>query len=326
MNARLKTPRRAHAPDDVILDQAIDWMLLLEQTPVEPGDRQRFEAWYASDPACAAVYDQLLRSSEPFRAVRRALGNGTRDLHGVLGQPVDRRGAMARIAAIGLVTTGVGIAVSQTVPFTRLLADESTGTGERRSFRLADGGKATLNACSAIDNAPGNASLRLLAGELMIEAGAPGQHPVQVRTAHAQIEGSGASFSVRLVGNATEVAVQRTGVSIRGLKGGDQRLRAGERLRIDPHGIGTVGTVSAGEFAWLRGFYEVLDRPLVDVIDALRPYRRGYIHVGAGVSELSVTGAFPLDDTWGALSALASALPITVRELSPLLVDVRRRR
>jgi transmembrane sensor len=59
------------------------------------------------------------------------------------------------------------------------------------------------------------------------------------------------------------------------------------------------------------------------VVDALRPYHRGFVRVAPEIRELRVQGVFPLNDPERALAALAETLPIRVDHYSPWLTLVR---
>ncbi|MNE40911.1 fec operon regulator FecR [compost metagenome] len=66
----------------------------------------------------------------------------------------------------------------------------------------------------------------------------------------------------------------------------------------------------------------MLDEPLHAVLDALRPYQRGYIRVAPAVRDIRVQGVFPLDQPQQALAALAEALPISVERYGPWLMMI----
>ena len=69
----------------------------------------------------------------------------------------------------------------------------------------------------------------------------------------------------------------------------------------------------------------MLDEPLEQVVEALRPYQRGFIRIAPQVRHLRVQGVFPLDDPARTLAALAETLPIQVDSYSPWLTLIRAR-
>jgi transmembrane sensor len=74
---------------------------------------------------------------------------------------------------------------------------------------------------------------------------------------------------------------------------------------------------------WLSGRLNVLDEPLEQVIEALRPYSRGFVRISPEVRYLRVQGVFPLDDPDRTFAALAETLPIRVDRYSPWLTMIR---
>jgi transmembrane sensor len=66
----------------------------------------------------------------------------------------------------------------------------------------------------------------------------------------------------------------------------------------------------------------VHDRPLQDVVDALRPYQPGVLRISLQAARLRVTGSFPLDDSERTLAALARSLPIAVQRRTGWWVSI----
>ena len=70
----------------------------------------------------------------------------------------------------------------------------------------------------------------------------------------------------------------------------------------------------AGEGVWEDGLLEVHDQPLGEIIEALRPYRRGVLRISNDAAALRVSGVFPLDNSDQALRSLQEVLPIKVEQ------------
>ncbi|MNY74104.1 fec operon regulator FecR [compost metagenome] len=54
------------------------------------------------------------------------------------------------------------------------------------------------------------------------------------------------------------------------------------------------------------------DRPLGEVIAALRAYRTGFVRISPEAAALKVYGSYPLDDSAAALASIAETLPVAV--------------
>ena len=76
---------------------------------------------------------------------------------------------------------------------------------------------------------------------------------------------------------------------------------------------------------WQSGRLNVLDDPLEQVVDALRPYTRGFVRVAPEVRQLRVQGVYPLNDPQRAFAALAETHAIRVDHYSPWLTVISAR-
>jgi transmembrane sensor len=78
--------------------------------------------------------------------------------------------------------------------------------------------------------------------------------------------------------------------------------------------------------SWTRKRLVVKNRPVADIVDALRPYFDGMILVrGAGLAEARLTGVYDLTQPVEALRAVARAQGATVREITPWVVILSAR-
>ncbi|MNE70806.1 fec operon regulator FecR [compost metagenome] len=99
-----------------------------------------------------------------------------------------------------------------------------------------------------------------------------------------------------------------------------QDLQQGQAALLHGASIERLEGEQQQRAAWQEGRLEVLDEPLHRVIDALRPYQRGYIRVAPAVRNLRVQGVFPLDQPQQAVAALAESLPIKVERYGQWLM------
>ncbi|MNK98440.1 fec operon regulator FecR [compost metagenome] len=105
---------------------------------------------------------------------------------------------------------------------------------------------------------------------------------------------------------------------------GTQRvLQEGESALLYARHIEPVSGDQQHRADWLSGRLNVLDEPLENVVQALRPYSRGFVRVSPEVRDLRVQGVFPLNDPARTFAALAETLPIRVDHYSPWLTLIR---
>src|SRR5262249_1990924 len=141
----------------------------------------------------------------------------------------------------------------------------------------------------------------------------------------------GTGFDVRLAQGGAVVAVRHGVVRVDynvGPQPQSQLLLPGEWV-----GVTAKGDVSSGKEppdqigVWQTGQLVARDRPMVDVVDELRPYFSGTIVlIGADLSRRRVTGVYDLRDPVEALRALGRAHgSVAVRQVFPWLVVVSER-
>lgn len=304
------------------LERAIDWMVLLESGAASAADRARFSAWLA-DPAHAQAWQTVCGAVSGALAPVRGPQAGAASA--ALRQPVSRR---KWIIGAGLLLAGGGPAawvLDRHTPLMTLTADLRTGTAERRRYPLPDGSVLTLNARSAADLAYDDSERRVVlrAGALCAEVAADAR-PFVVATAHCEVHARQGQFAVVQGEGQSEVTALRDTVEVWS-QGARTTLDAGASLRVDAGGPGEIVPGSAWRAAWPSGMLVVRDEPLARVVDALRPYRHGWIRLAPEAARLGVVGTFPLDDTDAALDALAQTLPITLRRHAGWLVTLETR-
>ncbi|MEH3085730.1 MAG: FecR domain-containing protein [Xylophilus ampelinus] len=295
--------------------RAIAWAVQLRSGDATESDRAAFDAWRRADPAHAAAAERLQRAlacfqdlpadPAPRQALRRSLAAPGRRkaLGGTLGL------AIAGGAAGTVLWSGIDR------PLRALGADFATGTGERRIVDLADGSRLWLDARSAVDQVF-DASVRRLdlrAGALIVEVARDrAMRPFAVHTAQGRVEAAGTRFLVRRDPAATLVAVLHSAVRIFPTDGDTMLLHQGQSARFTAREARRDPLEPRAASAWEDGFVEVHDRPLQEVVDAMRPYHPGVLRVSPQAAVLRVTGSFPLDDSARAFAALARVLPIAV--------------
>lgn len=310
---------------DAALEAAIDWMVQMRSGTMTDAERRRFDAWRAADPRHHAAWAQVSGAlNAAFEPLRRSGSAQLADA--ALRVRPNRRRALRNALGL-LIAAGAGAAiVNRQIPLATLTADLRTGTGERKTFFLPDGSELTLNARSAVNVAYGNSERRILlqAGALFARA----MHdatPFVASTEDGQARTAGAQFMLARETEGSTVAVIEHSVDIINAAGSRATVAAGTGLRFTRQSIDAPRAQLSDLAAWRSGMLVARDVSLGEVIDAMRPYRRGLVRVSGAAARLRVLGAFSLDDTDGMLLSLAQTLPIAVRRFSDLLVMVETR-
>jgi transmembrane sensor len=311
--------------DETLIDEAAQWMALLQSGDVSLGERAAFEAWRTADPRHQQIIEQmggglnLLRNPNLRAVPRNSL------LHSLNAPSSRRRFISGSLSVLGVaVLAGL---LGRRYGWLPEAGELSTGTGERRDFALQDGSALTLNARSRVVPLF-DSTQRLLAlrsGELLVDVAKDPSRPFVVETEHGRIRALGTKFLVQHNDDSTRLVMLHSQVEVVTASGARQVVEAGESLLFNDRGILSLQRSNSHESAWTQGRLEVRDRPLSEVIDSLRRYRRGIVHVSAEVADLRLSGLYPLDDSDRTLQLLERSLPIRILWHNPYWISIEPR-
>ncbi len=297
------------APADPVVRQAIAWWARLQSGVDIAANREACRVWLAQDPVHRQAWERLEAIGRDARRVPAALA------HAALEGPTSPGRRQALRTSLSLAGVGlVAWAGYRHTPWQRLAADLSTGVGERRSVKLADGLNVTLNSDSALRLrlADGARGMHLLRGEILVDAQSrPGAAALRVDTGHGMLLAGNARFDVRRTDSGARLAVYEGSVSL--LRDGQAaQAEAGERLHYAAQGGIERHAADPDRLAWVDGLVVAKDWRLDYFAQYLARQRVGMIRVDPAVAGLRLSGVFPLDDAERALKALEPALPIVV--------------
>jgi transmembrane sensor len=311
--------------DETLIDEAAQWMALLQSGDVSLGERAAFEAWRTADPRHQQIIEQmggglnLLRNPNLRAVPRNSL------LHSLNAPSSRRRFISGSLSVLGVaVLAGL---LGRRYGWLPEAGELSTGTGERRDFALQDGSALTLNARSRVVPLF-DSTQRLLAlrsGELLVDVAKDPSRPFVVETEHGRIRALGTKFLVQHNDDSTRLVMLHSQVEVVTASGARQVVEAGESLLFNDRGILSLQRSNGHESAWTQGRLEIRDRPLSEVIDSLRRYRRGIVHVSAEVADLRLSGLYPLDDSDRTLQLLERSLPIRILWHNPYWISIEPR-
>src|SRR5918995_6401024 len=314
---------------------ASDWLIALGEQPANDELRARFEAWLAASPDHQRDWAEVARTAE-------VLGHaGPADRHewGVfVRQRKADRAAASRAASAGRRRRVVGLAALAAAAclafvfggnlMLRIEADHMTATAEQRRVQLADGTVVLLAPESAIDVVYGEGArrVRLLKGRAYFDVAADRQ-PFVVQAREVEARDIGTAFDVGLDARGVDVAVREGIVDVSAARVPSaiaERLEAGDWVRVTATGRVERGHLPADQVAsWMQGQLVVKNRPVGEVVDALRPYFDGLVMLrGAALADQPLTGVYNLADPIEALRAVARAQGASLQRISPWLIVI----
>ena len=302
-------------------DDALDWLMRVQQAPLDADLRTQLAHWCALDEANAKAY----RKAERVWQLAGQVAPSTvlqlpQPLRSVTRPRRVRRWAAAAIAACLVVALAPSLLL-------RWQADYRTGAGETRDITLSDGSVVQLDSHSAIavDIAGNHRDIRLLAGQAFFKVMPDKSKPFHVRTQTLQVTVTGTAFNVDAAPNPS-VAVQQGSVNVDDQAGRPlASLVPGERLSF------RAGTVELSSFApsqaapWRQGQLIADDLPISEVLAQLRRYTPGFIVIrDAKLSAQRVTGVYDLRKPQAALQAVLQPYGAKVTAYGPWLLVLSR--
>lgn len=315
--------------------EALDWLIRLQDQPDDSALRARFDAWLRASNDNALAWAEAGRVSRLIRAATiEQRDHGETDSRNIVSLDAARARRLAlpilrhRLVALSAVAAAACLVIALAPDMLlRLRADAVAATGEVKTVQLTDGSVVTLapGSALAIDYDAGQRRITLLRGDAYFDVARDPDRPFRIATAGTTTTVLGTAFEVRRIDAGVAVAVRRglvraacddapTSATLSAGQGVDLACDAGaQRKAVEPARVAT----------WMQGQLVANDRPMREIIDALRPWYGGLIIArGPGIDRRRVTGVYDLRDPGRALAALAAAHGARVRRITPWVMTI----
>ena len=314
----LDTPCSRVAPAQL---EAAEWYAVLSSGEVSERERNEWQAWLDASPEHAQAWTLVEKVVSRFQGLPPLVAQTALDT-----PALDRRAAL-KLLGVLCVTGGALAAGMNTQAWTREFADLSTGTGEVRSWTLADGTRISLNARSAVDVVfePQQRLILLYQGEVLIETGHDmplAQSPFLVRTEQGLIRALGTRFMVSTGDQSVDVSLFEGALDVQPYGATMQRLNAGQAMLIQRNKSAFIYAQNPQVAAWEHGLIFADGMPLSIYLKQLAQYRPGILSCDSSAATLRVSGVFKLADSDRLLARLPEILPVSVRYFSRYWVRV----
>jgi transmembrane sensor len=315
--------------DDDLFEQAVHWILRLDEAPSDADTLRQYRDWLAVAPearaqAVVAARTLLGMLQRPAAEVGDELGIDPL-------QPAPSPSAAIAAAAPTVaqrrshrqrqrwqaVAAGLALAIGASTwlgagGLDRLRSDAYTGVGAMRRLQLQDGSVVTLNTDSAIvvRMHEGTRSVRLLRGEAFFQVARDPRRPFIVDSAGGSARVLGTAFNVHLEDDTSQVSVAEGRVAVRPPTGKTGTvLVAGQRAWLAGNSVRRETAVDPlAVAAWRRQQLVFYNTPLSQVIRELSRYRHGFIQLRGDIGALPVSGAFNIADPDAGLQVLLDSL------------------
>jgi len=133
-----------------------------------------------------------------------------------------------------------------------------------------------------------------------------------VTTPHGQLVPLGTRFNVRLSAERTTLAVSEGAVRIDLRNGQSTVVQAGQQRAFANDAFEQMRLADQRVGYWQQGMLLAQDMPLNDLLKELARYRHGVIRCHPDLQRMTVSGAFPVNNTDAALDLLQKTLPVKV--------------
>lgn len=323
-----ETGQEGFTHDDPVVDEALEWFVLLRNTTPDPETTHRFEQWLATSAYHAQQYRDLeaMWGAPVFKKAVESLPSAPAIQHRAKRRILSWTNGLAATAAAALIAIGIWQYPALMLQWE---ADYLTATGDKSTVTLPDGSVMTLDTASAvaIDFNDGKRQIRLLQGEAFFEVKPDPQHPFRVAASYGEVEVRGTGFSVRADVDADRVVLEHGLVQVTRVGSGVDKayLRPGEMIFASKTSLSGVSAADpSSTLAWRDGRLIFENQTFSHVLNELRRYYKGtVVVVDKRHDQLAVTGDYNLDNVEAAIRTLADAAGATINRLPGGIIILR---
>ncbi|NIE74090.1 DUF4880 domain-containing protein [Pantoea sp. Ap-967] len=304
-------PSAERAPAQAQVDQAIEWLVKLRFDTPSPCTEQQFQQWLASHPQNIQAWKRVSELRDELAVLPSELSRRTLDAS--QRQRISRRDQLKLLAVLA-VGGGLGWASREPLGLSALIADSSTGTGERRQLQGSDGSRLQLNTASAIDLhfSSEQRELTLIRGEISLDSNADDNRPFRINTRVGELDTRNGQVLLRENDKGLLLAVRRGEVTLFPFSPSARLVQAGEVLQVSPGGRYASASLHGDPWGWTDGVLSVQQMPLGEFVAELARYRPGLLRCAPEVAGLKVSGTYQLGDTEQILHLLSHSLPVRI--------------
>lgn len=316
------------------LAEAAEWFAEWQAGELSSDQRERWQAWLDDSDTHRWAWEQVEGVSRRFTANLDEAERDTADrvISSARHRRRGRRHLLSGLSSFAVVAVLVGLSWQWT-PLPQWVAywgaDYRTATGDISRIKLDDGTQVWLSSASAfdVDFDRQRRRLQLVAGEVLVTTGKDPERPLYVDTRSARLTPLGTRFSVGEQPSGELLAVFDGAVAIQTL--GDaqhaskrQVVNAGQQARYAADRVGELTPAEGRREAWANGILLAENMSLKRFAAALSQHHRGRLDVDPAVADLTLLGAYPLDDLERTLNMVETTLPVKVRQVMPWWIKI----
>ena len=310
--------RKARALDAEILDQAVDWLLLMDEKPLNNEQLQEFEQWKNTSPLHQEIWQRVEKVQNNLKGHTQYISHELAE--NILNNPqlsTPIIGKIILVFTVGSLLSGL-LYIGQQQAW---MADYRTAYAEQKQIRLDDGTLVVLNSKSAIDiqytKSERNIILRF--GEIYIETAKDKQHrPFKVLGKHGDMLALGTAFNVNQQSQKTILSVTQHSVEITTKHSRQPQLvKEGQQSSFNTKQIFAVEKMQFEPLVWRHGLVTV---NRINVEDLAKIIERHYgisVEIDPAASNLKhieFSGSFPINNLDRLFVLLQETYPLRIEQ------------
>lgn len=292
--------------DSVMLDQAMDWIVLLRSGNATAEDAAALQQWRGQSPRHEQAFVQAARLFRDLgtmgaqlerRNVRPFPVHSSKAVQHTISRRALFGGAIAASAA-GYMLFNPPMAMWPSLE--EMSADYRTAKGEQRDVAIADNVAVKLNTQTSMSVRAegGEPRIELISGEAAVNAKRASSDPLILIAGNGRISSATAEFNIRCI-DGIVVATCLDGAVTVSQSGRSVQLGRGEQVSystVDLLGAPMPVTDAGQTIAWRNNLLIFRDKPLVAVVNEVNRYRPGKIVVmNSELGQRLVNGTFQTD-------------------------------
>lgn len=314
-------------PNSDVFQIAVEWYVTLSSGEATVNQKQAWQEWVNASPEHAQAWHKLENVTKQFSKIEPASGMAVLSNSAQIkpqAAALASRGRRQAIKQVGVLVgaCSLGWLTYHQKPWQTLMADYATETGKQQQIVLQDGTQIVLNTNSlvAIHYTAQQRNIELLKGEILIETAQeqiPIYRPLSVITEQGKLTALGTRFSVKITEAngivSNDLNVYQGTVSVQAINSKSRTLvNEGEFMRFTAAQYQAKSALDPSSDAWIKGFIVVDKMPLEAFVDELSRYKTGVIKCDSSISQLEISGAYPLNDIDATLVSVSKTLSLRV--------------
>ena len=309
-----------------IWETALDWLLLIQETPHDHELAERLSLWRASAPEHDAAYRKALK-------VWRLSGEALSSPIAVAPAPVTLR-PPTPLSRRKRALVGAAVAASALLmwgpDWQAIQADYRSPIAEHRTIALSDGSQMLLdsNTLADVQFNPEQREITLVRGQAFFSVTHDANRAFYVNAGDVRVRVTGTAFAVNLGDNGVDVSVESGTVVVQTPQSSTSSthlLSQGDQLHFTASDQHTrIAQLPPEQIApWRRWQLVAVDQSIDDVIMQLRRYQPGLIVLAdKALGQRRITAALNLRNPKSALQAAIAPLGGRLQDSVPYTLIV----